>query len=379
MAALLVMGASCAGCITLPRTSFTQAEQALASPAGFGKIRYAADDAALALVLRTSLKPDAKGEIDALALSGGGANGAYGAGVLKGWTTSGQRPEFQLVTGISAGALTAPFAFLGPAWDERLRQAFFAPEAAHLVQGRGPLGLLTPGLYRKAPLEDLVRGYVTDEMIRAIAEEHAKGRRLLVGTTDLDTEQLIVWDMGAIAAKGGAEARDLFGTVLIASASVPGVFSPTMIRVEGGGRTLSEMHVDGETESAFFAIPQALFLARALPPSPFHAHLFIIINGQLDNQFAITPRSSIPILRRALDAGGKASIRSAIITSAEFCRQNDCEVSVLSLPPTVKDDSLDYDAAHLENLYAAGAAAFSEGSGWKSAEIAAKAGLAANP
>src|SRR5579859_2022874 len=98
-----------AGCVTLPRDSFTQADQASASPPGFGQVRYAAEDEALARMLRQSLKPDAKGEIDALAISGGGANGAYGAGLLYGWSKNGQRPEFQLVTGVSAGALLAPF------------------------------------------------------------------------------------------------------------------------------------------------------------------------------------------------------------------------------------------------------------------------------
>lgn len=353
------------GCVTIPRTFFTQAEQALASPPGFSQVRYAAEDKSLALMLRESLKPDAKGEIDALAISGGGANGAYGAGLLYGWSASGQRPEFQLVTGVSAGALLAPFAFLGPSWDDELRQAYFGPRIAHLMQGRGLLGLLTPGLYSKAPLEDLVRSYVSDRLIKAVAAESAKGRRLLVGTTNLDTEQLIVWDMGAIAAKGGPEARDLFTTVLIASASVPGVFAPTMINVESGGHSFSEMHVDGQTESAFFAIPQSLFLAQPLRAPSFHAHMFIIINGQIDSLFAVTPRSSIPILGRTIDAGSKASVRSIIVSTAEFCQRNGCELSISSLPATVKDNSLDFDNAHLESLFTAGEAGSVNGSGWR--------------
>ena len=366
---LLWIGISvtCMGCITLPRTPFTQAEQMLASPPGFGQVRYAADSDNLALMLRTSLKPSVKGDIDALAISGGGANGAYGAGLLTGWTKSGQRPEFQLTTGISAGALTAPFAFLGPAWDGELRQAIFGPKTARLLQERGLLSLLTPGLYSKAPLEDLVRSYVTDKMIAAVAAEHAKGRRLLVGTTNLDTEQLNVWDMGAIAMKGGAEARDLFAEVLIASASVPGVFPPTMIKVEEDGHAFSEMHVDGQTESAFFAIPQTLFLAPILSAPPFHAHLFVIINGQLESKFMVTEDSTVPILGRALDVGSKAAIRSAITTSAEFCQHNSCDLSVSSLPATVKDDSLDFSSAHLEGAFAAGESAAIDGSAWEAA------------
>lgn len=217
-----------AGCVTLPRASFTQVEQASASPPGFGKVRYAAEDESLAQMLRRSLKPDDKGEMDALAISGGGANGAYGAGLLYGWAKKGPRPDFQLVTGVSAGALLAPFAFLGPAWDNELYQAYFGSTFAHFRQPR-LLSLLTPGLYNKAPLEELVRSFVSDRFIKAVAAEHAKGHRLLIGSTNLDTEQLVVWDMGAIAAKGGVEARNLFTTVLVASASVPGVYAPSMI------------------------------------------------------------------------------------------------------------------------------------------------------
>ena len=364
LAVWTILSVMLGGCVTLPRAPFTQDEQASASPSGFGQVRYAAEEELLALMLRQSLKPNAKGEIDALAVSGGGANGAYGAGLLYGWSKSGQRPQFQLVTGISAGALLAPFAFLGPAWDNELRQAYFGSEVSHLTQPR-LFSFLTPGLYRKAPLEELVRSYVSEKLINAVAAEHAAGRRLLVGTTNLDTQQLVVWDMGAIATKGGAKARDLFATVLIASASVPGIYAPSMIGVESAGQTFSEMHVDGQTEGAFFAIPQSLFLSKTLPP--FHAHLFIVINGQVDRQFGVTPRSTIPILERTIDAGGKAAVRSALLTTAQFCERTGCELSVSSLPATVKDDSLDFDTTHLNSLFAAGEAGSINGSGWQTA------------
>jgi predicted acylesterase/phospholipase RssA len=363
----LILTITLGGCVTLPRTPFTQAEEASASPPGFGQVRYAAEDEGLAVMLGQSLKPNAKGEIDALAISGGGANGAYGAGLLYGWSKNGGRPEFQLVTGISAGALLAPFAFLGPAWDNELRRAYFGPGISNLMRPRPSLGLFTPGLFNKAPLEELVRSYVSDRLLRAIAAEHAKGRRLLVGSTNLDTEQLVVWDMGAIASKGGAEARDLFATVLVASASIPGVYPPSMIKVESAGHAFSEMHVDGQTESAFFAIPQSLILAKPTSLLPFHAHLFIIINGHVDSQFDVTPRSTIPILKRTIDARGKSAVRSVILSTAQFCQRTGCELSVSSLPAIAKDDSSDFDPAHLESLFAAGEAGSVNGSGWRPA------------
>jgi hypothetical protein len=365
--AVIVLSSAVAACVTLPRQSFTAAEQAAATPASFGHIRYKEDDPALADMLKGTLKPDDQGDVYTLAISGGGANGAYGAGLLYGWGKTGQRPQFQLVTGVSSGALAAPFAFVGPGWDERLRQTYFNGNLHNLLQSRLLLSLFTPGLYRKAPLEALIRGWVTDDLLRAIASEHAKGRRLLVATTDLDTGQLVVWDMGAIAAQPGREARNLFAEVLIASASVPGVFSPTMIRVRAGARSFAEMHVDGQADVAFFAIPQAVLLARR-PSDRAHRHrLFIIVNGQLNTPFAVTALSTIPILSRTVDVAAKASIRSALTTTLEFCQRNGCDLAVSSVPPDLRDDALDFGDAHIQSLFSAGEAAAEDGQAWTTA------------
>jgi hypothetical protein len=360
---LMMLSLALSGCVTLPRDSFAEAEQSAASPPGFAHVRYAEDDPALAELMRKSVR-SARGEMNALAISGGGANGAYGAGLLVGWTRAGTRPEFQLVTGVSAGALTAPFAFLGSGWDDRLQQAFLGESSVHLLRRRAFLGLFTPGFFDGELLRQLVHRYVTDDMIRAVAAEHARGRRLLVATTNLDTEQLVIWDMGSIAAKGGAAARELFVTVLVASASVPAVFPPTMIQVEGNGRTFNEMHVDGGTESAFFAIPDTLLLAGPLPPDGYKRHLFVIVNGQLDNYFSITRRSTISIIHRTVEAAGKASTRSVLFTTAEFCVINGCDLKVAALPSSQKDASLNFSAAHLQSLFAAGETDIANDTAW---------------
>ncbi len=353
------------GCVTLPRTPFDAAQQAVAAPAGFNHVRYAQDDPALAEMLGRTLKPDDHGVVDTLAISGGGANGAYAAGVIYGWTKTGQRPHFQLVTGVSAGALAAPFAYLGPSWDELLRATYFSPSINKLMQSRGFLRLFTPGLYRKAPLESLVRSYVTESLLTAVAAEQAKGRRLLVATTDLDTEQLVVWDMGAIASRGGPAARALFAQVLIASATVPGVFEPTMIKVQGQGRAFEEMHVDGSADSAFFAIPQAVFLGLRTAATHSDHRLFILVNGQLNSPFAVTPRATIPVLRRTVDAASKASLRSALLATLQFCQRQGCRLNVSAVPVSEKDDPLDFSAAHLQSLFAAGQRAAETGTAWQ--------------
>ena len=188
--------------------------------------------------------------------------------MLVGWTKRGERPEFDIVTEVSTGALTAPFAFLGPSWDDRLTQAYTGQAAGQILKSRG-LGLLFhPSFYGADELHRLVVSYVTDDMLRAIAVEHRRGRRLLIATTNLDTEQTVIWDMGAIASRGDAASRKLFEDVLVASTSITGVFPPTLIQIDGpnsgkGGRHLSEMHVDGGVTIPFFVAPESLLLWTA--------------------------------------------------------------------------------------------------------------------
>lgn len=366
---LVLLPAALGACVSLPRDAFTASQQAAASPAGFDHIRYSQDDPALAEML-ARVNPDAQGVVNTLAISGGGANGAYAAGVLYGWSKTGQRPQFQLVTGVSAGALAAPFAFLGADWDESLKQTYLGGHLDHFLKARYLLRLLTPGFFSKAPLEDLVRASVTEDLLRAVAAEHAKGRRLLVATTDLDTEQLIVWDMGAIASSRGPEARALFAQVLIASASVPGLFAPTMIEVEGEGHRFAEMHVDGQADTAFFVLPQTLLLGMRPNAPRFKHHLYILVNGQLNSPFSVTPRGTIPVLLRTIDAATKASVRSSLIATLEFCQRNGCDLSVSTLPTSVADDPLDFGGAHITSVFSAGEAAAIADQAWRAVQPA---------
>jgi predicted acylesterase/phospholipase RssA len=366
--ALLALQALClAGCVTLPRARFNPAEQAAATPVGFEHVRWNGDDPALAESLARSFHPGPDGVLNALAISGGGANGAYGAGLLTEWTRKGPRPQFQLVTGVSTGALTAPFAFLGPDWDDKLAKAYLGAQVQGLLRPRGPLILLTPGIYSKRPLERLVASYVTNELVAAVAAEHAKGRRLLVASTDLDTEELVVWDLGAIAAHGGPQARKLFAEVLVASASIPLVFPPSLIKVRSGAKTFTELHVDGQTESAFFAVPQSLLYGPGPAPTKatFQVRIYVIVNGRLEVNFAVTPRATLPIVSRTLDAGNKAAILSAILNTSQFCKANGCELFVSDLPTGVKDRGLDFSRAHIEALFDAGKAEIDAGKAWR--------------
>src|SRR4029078_8450906 len=162
---------------------------------------------------------------------GGGADGAFGAGLLAGWSARGTRPQFAVGTGASAGALIAPFAFVGAAYDETLRSVFASGEMANLLQSDGLAGLFGTSLFKTAPLRDLIARHVDAALLEAIAREYRRGRRLYVVTTNIDAQRTAIWDMGRTAASGEPGALDLFRNVLTASASIPGVFSPVLIAV----------------------------------------------------------------------------------------------------------------------------------------------------
>jgi predicted acylesterase/phospholipase RssA len=195
-------------------------------------------------------------QVELLAVSGGGDKGAFGAGLLAGWTESGKRPVFKAVTGISTGALIAPFAFAGKEYDIVLRNVYTSLGPEDVASKRSILAAITnDAMADNRPLWDQISRYVDDHFLDVIKQEHEKGRILLVGTTDLDARQPVMWNMGAIAASGAPGALDLFRSILLASAAIPGAFPPSMVKVEVDGKPYEEMHVDGGASAQVFLYP----------------------------------------------------------------------------------------------------------------------------
>jgi len=192
-----------------------------------------------------------------LAISGGGAEGAYGAGLLVGWSDLGTRPEFTMVTGVSTGALTAPFAFLGKEYDDELKLLYTTLDSSRIFLRRGVFSIIRgDSMADNAPLLRMLEEYIDEDMISAIAREHRRGRRLLIGTTNLDATRPVFWNIGRIADSGHPEAARLIHQILLASAAIPGVFPPSYIRVQtADGSTYDEMHVDGGTSAQMFLYP----------------------------------------------------------------------------------------------------------------------------
>jgi predicted acylesterase/phospholipase RssA len=373
LAACLCLLSACA----LPRRTASPTLFDAASPAGFpSDIRYYAADwhaldtrVSLALQRVRSASPD--GRINVLALSGGGAIGAFGAGALIGLSRRGERPDFQIVTGVSTGALIAPFAFLGSGWDAQLADAFSGERARSLLHHHWLRRLLSPGAYEAAPLAELVDHYVTFKLLHAVARASARGRLLEVATTDVDKEETVIWDMGAIASRGDESARELFRDVLIASASVPGVFPPVLLHVREGGVTHDEMHVDGATSVPFIAAPESLLISSLRLADLRGGRIFILVNGQLASEPSTTPFRTISVLSRSFATALRHMTRMQLASTAEFARAHGMELEFTAIPMDYPQVSaLDFSRATMGSLFGYGLECAERGRLWTTVDEA---------
>ena len=357
-----------ASCATMTRIPYTQQEQTAAVIPGIPGARIWADDPAIATVRRSVVSRVPAKQPVVLALSGGGADGAFGAGLLAGWSARGTRPQFTLVTGASAGALIAPFAFLGPAYDETLRSVFATGEMANLLQSEGLAGLFGTGLYKTQPLRDLIARHVDGSMLAAIAREHRAGRRLYVVTTNLDAQRTAIWDMGKIAASGEPGALELFRNVLTASASVPGVFSPVLIDVEADGKHFAEMHVDGGVTTNVLIVPEAALLSGTPLFAPdARPKVYIVMNGKLAPDFEVVTPSTVLIAARSFETSVRANTRNALLASYQFAKRRNWEFNLASIDPDYpKSTSIGFDPTYMQQLFEYGYRRGRSGKLWQS-------------
>jgi predicted acylesterase/phospholipase RssA len=267
-----------------------------------------------------------------LALSSGGASGAFGAGALAGLTTSGTRPEFTVVTGVSSGALVAPFAFLGPSWDEEMTEIFTTGETDGLLQSRGLGAVFGSSVYSGEPLRRLIERYADDAMIAAIAAEAAKGRLLLVATTDFDSGESVIWDLGSIALHGDKHAKPLIQTLLLASASVPGMLPPVTVTFRGQGKMRAETHVDGGVTLPFFIVPAPEDLPQETAGAPQSTMVRVIIDGPLRNLPRRTHANAFSIFSRSLSAGLSHITRTQLESTVDAVRQRGISLEYAAIP-----------------------------------------------
>jgi len=319
------------------------------------------------------------GPANYLSISGGGANGAYGAGLLTGWTALGTRPEFKGVTGVSTGALIAPFAFLGPAYDEQLERFYTTIDRSDVMRSRGLVtALLRDSLFDSTPLLRLIRRGITVEMVTAIGREYSeKGRLLLVGTTNLDVPVGVLWNIGAIAASGRQDAPELIARILLASASIPGAFPPVMIDIESGGQHFQEMHVDGGTvaqvmlyppsfssnDFRFDHTPETERLRQATAKRPFR--LYIIRNARPGPDLETVGRSTLSIAGRAISTLISAQGVGDLYQLFVLARRDGIDYNVTWIPESFSErPSEPFERGYMNRLFQVGRTAIASGSAW---------------
>ncbi len=299
----------------------------------------------------TAIPRKSKDRVSILALSGGGSDGAYGVGVLNGWTQSGQRPEFDIVTGVSTGALMSVFAFLGPQYDNLLRTLYVNQTADNIFIDRGIRGLLADSLFDNSPLKKQIEKHVTSGVLDAIAAEHAKGRRLYVATTNLDANVSVVWDMGLIASEGGdgrANSLQLFQKVLRASAAIPVAFPPVYIKPLRGVQ-LRQAHVDGGVKTPVL-LSDFLFEQKARDRD-----LYIIVNGPLELQDASQPvAASVQAIGTKAVSGLTRELTQQTLYRGYVRAQNTgTRFQLTAIPKGVSNNPspLNFDRDYLEKIY----------------------------
>ncbi len=301
-------------------------------------------------------------DLNVLVISGGGSDGAFGAGVLKGWSESGARPVFNIVTGVSTGALIATFAFLGSAWDGEIERFYTKVTAEQIYAEIGLLGLFHDSLYDTAPFRKMVEKVVTTRLLDAVAAEHERGRRLYVATTDLDSGQVVVWDMGGIAASKHPSRAETYRDVLVASAAFPGFFKPVYVRhSEERGRP--RMHVDG-------GVKAPILLRSFMVDGKQRAKtVYVLINGKLSLKTdAAQPVAAtvMGISRRSINELMRGLTYKTIYQAYVTTRQARGQFRILHVPDETKDieDPLRFRPKEMRALFDVGRAIGAQPSHW---------------
>jgi hypothetical protein len=332
---------------------------------GYGRIRYWGDDP-------NGITPQMSAEIGAqqrgsgnmspdrsfLSVSGGSSDGAFGAGILFGWTAAGTRPEFTIVTGISTGSLIAPLAFLGEPYDQNLKAAYTEISGRDIYKKKGILGIVGSDSFAdNSPLRALIDRYVTGQMISDIAREHARGRRLLAGTTNLDAERSVVWDIGAIASSKEPGRQQLVQDILVASASVPGVFPPVRIKVIADGQTYDELHVDGGTSNQAFLFPSQFSVLNATKAAGVKRRhtLYVIRNGKVSPQYSVVKPKLASIVGKSISSLIKTQGIGDLYRMYANAKRDGIAFRAVWIPETFTDIEPDpFDRVYMNKLFNVG-------------------------
>ena len=314
--------------------------------------------------------PDGQIHYPHLALSGGGQNGAFGAGLLNGWTKNGTRPVFKIVTGVSSGALMAPLVFLGPEYDDELLEFYTSTSSRNIFVRLSILPQLLGGesLLDSSPLQALIAQVVDADFLSRVAKAHNGGRRLYIGSVDLDSQRLVVWNMGLIATSGRPQALDLFRKIMLASAAIPIAFPPVLFEVEAEGRRYDELHVDGGVAATVFYSAGVFNFEAAQKDSargPGREDIFIVHNGQLGPVHDETSRTLSSIAFRSIEAAAKSAVMGDLFRIYTDARRSQSGFFWVTIPSDVSLDATEmFDPVLMRKLLEFGIAKAQGGDFW---------------
>ncbi len=306
-----------------------------------------------------------------LAISGGGAQGAYGAGLLYGWGETGTRPEFTMVTGVSTGALTAPFAFLGADYDETLKMVYTQMSTKDILKKRYFLSaILNDSMADTTPLKNTIAKFITNDVIEAIAEEYKQGRRLLIGTVNLDASRSVIWNIGEIAVSNHPGKNELIREILRASAAIPVAFPPVVIQVEAHGQQYDELHVDGGTGSQVFVYPAAFDWKLITQKLKVHGkpHIYVIRNSILEPDYQGVQREIVPIASRTIGSLIRTQGIGDLYQIFALCKRDDNEFNLAYIPADfVEESNEEFDPVYMSKLFDLGYQNGRKGYNWEKA------------
>ena len=303
-------------------------------------------------------------KLDILTLSGGGQNGAYGAGLLNGWTASGRRPQFEIVTGISTGAIIAPFAFLGSSYDPMLKEIYTTTR----TQDIGKVNLAGAGLLNVSGFENLLKKYVTPQLLEAIAAESRKGRMLLVGTTNLEAERGVIWNLSALSLSDYPGKAELFRKIIQASASIPGAFPPVQIAVNHGDQQFEELHVDGGVTEQVFLYPPNVTIRQLEKALGFdlEKRVFVVRNTKLNASYKPLEAGTVQIVERSLNTLIRNQGRADVQRIYDIAERDGIAFQRTSIPNAFNRKSKGFfDPQYMQPLFELGYKAGANPDGWE--------------
>ena len=290
-----------------------------------------------------------------LALSGGADNGAFSAGFLNGWTKAGTRPQFKLVTGVSTGALIAPFAFLGPEYDDAVKAIYTNVSRKDIIKDRIFYSVLfKDAMADTTPLAQLLKVKVTQKMVDEIGVEYAKGRLLFLATTNLDAKRPVIWNVTKIAASGKPEALELIQKIMLASASIPGAFPPVMFNVEANGKSFEEMHVDGSATAQVFVYWTGIELNKlaAEHNARRERKVYVLCNTRLDPEWAEVERRTLSITFNAIATLLEYHVIGDLHRIYQVTQRDGTDFNLAYIPESFKiPRTRQFDTTYMRQLY----------------------------